>query len=376
MKVCIMMSMRMMKLIIQISLMICQINWTNLNNKTMDMLDEKGPILREMNLGFPLNNNNRHFSYTYFFRKLNNANEGVNDLRHISERLTQHENSVEHMTNINTWNEMRVRLNKTETIDKSLQEQIMKEKERNNNFEGLIEMIAEFNVIMYDHVRYIQNCEIHYHYLGHKIQNELIFFLADSVKSSIVKTNKEAKYFSIILACTPDIVRCMNMSTNKIKIEEYFLEFIKKILLDNVTELTVKVLSNTRWASQIKSVKAIRFQIPQIRLVLSELYESSDDAKLKSEVVVNALKSLVFLLGMVIWYEILFAINMVSKKLQSKSMCVDTTVKQLEGVLSYFEKYRDENFTSSMNIAKSIALDMDVEPTLPTKRRVIRKKTV
>ncbi|KAG8501315.1 hypothetical protein CXB51_003448 [Gossypium anomalum] len=362
-------------------------NWANLDNKTMNILVEKGPILKETNLDFPLDNNNRNFSYAYLSRKLNNceisdrkwldyskhvakvfcfccklfksisnksllANEGLSDLRHISERLKQHENSVKHM---NTWNEMEVR---------------------------------------------------------HKIQNELISLLAEQMTL---------------------IVRCVNMSTNKIKIEEYFLEFLKsldlnvddvrgqgydngfdmkgkhrgvqkrfleinaralympcachivqriyslflgctkrwKILLDNVLKLTVKFLSNTRWESQIKIVKAIRFQAPQIRLAFSKLYESCDDAKSKSEVesLVNALGSFEFLLGMVIWYEVLFAINMMSKKLKSRSMCIDTTIKQLEGVLSYFEKYRDKCFTSSMNIAKSITLDMDVESTLPTKRR-------
>ncbi|KAH1038672.1 hypothetical protein J1N35_040415, partial [Gossypium stocksii] len=59
------------------------------------------------------------------------------------------------------------------------------------------------------------------------------------------------------------------------------------------------------------------------------------------------------------------------KKLQSKSMCIDTTIEQLEGVLSHFEKYKDEGFTSSMNIAKNIELDMNVEPTLLTKHRSI-----
>ena len=39
-----------------------------------------------------------------------------------------------------------------------------------------------------------------------------------------------------------------------------------KILLDNVPDLTVKYLCNTRWESQIKSVKVIRFQAPQIKL--------------------------------------------------------------------------------------------------------------
>ncbi|XP_052626466.1 uncharacterized protein LOC128133303 [Lactuca sativa] len=410
--------------------------------------------------------------------KSNLATEGIKDWKHLSETLKQHENSSDHMVCLRTWTETRIRLNKNETIDKELQEMIKKDTEHwkevmvriifvvkclaknnlafrgtnekiyensNGNFLSVIESIAEWDPVMKEHFRMIKDKETHNHYLSYKIQNELIDMLASEVKSAIIKKIKNAKYFFVILDCTPDashqeqmtlIIRCEDLENVPLKVEEFFLEFLNvedtsglglfnvlqdalksldldinyirgqgydnganmkgkhqgvqkrlldinsrafympcgchslnlvlcdmanscqkaktffgtcqtiynvfsnstkrwSVLLQFIDDLTLKSLSSTRWESHIESVKAIKTQFSQIRKALKKLSIESDNGQVCRDVdsLVNGeFFSFEFILSLVIWYEVLYKINLVSKKLQSKEMLIDVAVKKFRGV--------------------------------------------
>ena len=183
-------------------------------------------------------------------------------------RLREHETSSDHVLNMTTWYDLRNNLEKGRGIDKAAQRQLEKEKEHwrkvlfrivaivkflakhslafrghnsklyddsNGNFLGLIEMLAEFDPVIQEHVCRIMNEETHVHYLGPRIQNELIHLLASAIKSETIKKIKSAKYFSVLLDCTPDashqeqmslIIRYVDLSSNDVKIEESFMGFL------------------------------------------------------------------------------------------------------------------------------------------------------
>ncbi|XP_058783186.1 uncharacterized protein LOC131657847 [Vicia villosa] len=131
----------------------------------------------------------------------------------------------------------------------------------NENFLGLIEMLAEFDPIVQEHVRCITDDNVHVHFLGHEIQNELILLLAFAIKNEIITKVKQAKYFSMILDYTPDvsyqeqislIIRYVDVSSNFVSVEEFFLGFLNvndttgqgllDVLQDDLKKLDIDIL--------------------------------------------------------------------------------------------------------------------------------------
>jgi hypothetical protein len=81
----------------------------------------------------------------------------------------------------------------------------------------------------------------------------------------------------------------------------------------------------------------------------------------------NELGDFEFLVAIVIWYEILYAVNVVSKDLQSKDMLIDVAIEKVQNLISFFKQYRETGFLNALEAAKEIALEMDIGTTFQKK---------
>ena len=224
---------------------------------------------------FPRDHLGRCFSHSSYTRNILNgekqdkltnllATTGSDDWRNVSKLLKEHEKGHKHITCMIQWLELEERLQKNQTIDKHIQEELNKEKKHwrdvflriialvkglakqnvafrgssdkiyvdgNGNFLGMVEVFADFDPVMKEHVRRIEKHETPYHYLSHRIQNELIDMLGNEIKQIFLKKIRYVKYFSVILDTTPDIshreqmsmvIRCVDICETSPKIEEFF----------------------------------------------------------------------------------------------------------------------------------------------------------
>uniref|UniRef100_A0A7N0TD73 DUF4371 domain-containing protein n=1 Tax=Kalanchoe fedtschenkoi TaxID=63787 RepID=A0A7N0TD73_KALFE len=224
--------------------------------------------------------------------------------------------------------------------------------------------------------------------LQYRSQRTLIFLLASSIRSEIVKKIRQAKYFSVILDCIPDvshqeqmslILRYVDLTSSSVVIEESFLGFINvndttwqglfDVLLQELKSLDLDV-DNVRGqgydnGSNMKGryqgvqkklldinrrtfytpcgahslnlmfVRAIR-QIVDIREALLQVSQNDNDSKIKSEaksLAENELGDFEFLVAIML----VFLVQLIKE-------------------------------------VKKIAIELDIDPLFPHRRQIRRKK--
>ena len=80
-----------------------------------------------------------------------------------------------------------------------------------------------------------------------------------------------------------------------------------------------------------------------------------------------------FVMCTIIWYNILYQINHVSKILQSPSVSLETLKRETSAVKEYLENFRESGLAACQTDAREIAENLEIDRTFPEKRQ--RKTT-
>ncbi|GKD13251.1 zinc finger MYM-type protein 1, partial [Tanacetum coccineum] len=115
----------------------------------------------------------------------------------------------------------------------------------------------------------------------------------------------------------------------------------------------------------------IRLQMLEIREALFQVAKDDNDTLIDSGanfLAENELSDFKFIVAIVIWFNILYTVNLVSKMIQSKDMLIDVAIKEMKGLVSFFKDYRETRYSKSIGEAKQIAIEMDIDPVFTQKR--------
>ncbi|KAK0137692.1 Zinc finger MYM-type protein 1 [Merluccius polli] len=161
-----------------------------------------------------------------------------------------------------TWKELETRLAKGQTIDKLEMALLQAERRRwhdvltrlvaiiqslaerniplrgssdmlyqpnNGNFLKEVELMAKFDPVLKEHVANVERGASHTSYLSKDTQNELIDCMGKTIVQHMLKEIKQAKYYSIILDCTPDLSHIEQLSV-----------IVRMVAVDNTDTPTMK----------------------------------------------------------------------------------------------------------------------------------------
>ncbi|XP_065650643.1 uncharacterized protein LOC136078769 [Hydra vulgaris] len=81
-----------------------------------------------------------------------------------------------------------------------------------------------------------------------------------------------------------------------------------------------------------------------------------------------------FLVSTIVWYNVLYHINRVSKILQSPNVSIKIVRKEILSVSKYLEDFRENGFNAAKTDAKEIAETLEVEMSWPEERQKTAKR--
>nr|XP_026494845.1 zinc finger MYM-type protein 1-like [Vanessa tameamea] len=104
-----------------------------------------------------------------------------------------------------------------------------------------------------------------------------------------------------------------------------------------------------KWECRVASVKAVKYQLSDTCDALKDLAENTTDCQLVSEChsIENEITTYEFVVSLVIWYDILTKIKVISNMWQRESMHLDVAIQHLEAFTNWLDNYRENGFQSS-----------------------------
>lgn len=170
---------------------------------------------------------------------------GLSTWEGISKKLKDHENGAQHKKCFGQWMLLKEGIRNQSTIDMQEMQLLFAEKKfwksvlerlidiviflaernlafrgskevlgspHNGNFLGLFELLAKRDSVLNELQRRIMQHQTKQHYLSNTVQNELLQIIAKEAEKELLKQLTKAKYFAIMLDCTPDISHREQMS--------------------------------------------------------------------------------------------------------------------------------------------------------------------
>lgn len=115
---------------------------------------------------------------------------------------------------------------------------------------------------------------------------------------------------------------------------------------------------------RVESVKALKYQPNNMKEALLTVADEKKPSKVRSKadsLANNNQGNIEFILATVVWYDILFAVNTISKTLEAADIQLDIAAQQVEWLFTQLKKYQDNGFPSALITAKQITCEMGTE---------------